>query len=161
YEYLQNHQKDVLWKTELEAFKQASDSVVAQVRTSDGETQVISAKYIVGCDGPKSLVRHALGLQFEGSTFERIFYVADAQVDWQMSHRMLHVCFSPDSFAVFFPLKGEKRYRIVGVFPEGFNRDAGEILYEEIEARIKSETKLELDIHDVEWFSTYKVHTRH
>ena len=33
--------------------------------------------------------------------------------------------------------------------------------YEEIEERIKTETKLDLDIHDVEWFSTYKVHVRH
>jgi 2-polyprenyl-6-methoxyphenol hydroxylase-like FAD-dependent oxidoreductase len=161
YEYLQSHQKDVLWNTELETFGQDAGGVIAQVRTSEGERQTISAKYVVGCDGPKSLVRPALGLKFEGSTFERIFYVADAQVDWQMSHDTLHVCFSPDSFVVFFPLKGERRYRIVGVFPEEFNKDEGDILYEEIETRIKSETKLDLDIHDVEWFSTYKVHTRH
>jgi hypothetical protein len=49
----------------------------------------------------------------------------------------------------------------VGVFPEEFNKDEGEVLYEEIEARIKDEAKLDLDIHDVEWFSTYKVHSRH
>src|SRR5215510_15408758 len=144
YQYLQSHQKDVLWKTELETFKQDSDGVVAQVRTSDDQTQTISAKYIVGCDGPKSLVRHGLGLKFEGSTFEQIFYVADAQVDWQMSHDMLHVCFSPDSFVVFFPLKGERRYRIVGVFPEEFNKAESDILYEEIETRIKSETRLDV-----------------
>src|SRR5262247_4114358 len=161
YEYLRSHQKDVLWKTELETFKQDPDGVVAQVRCSDEEMQTISAKYIVGCDGPKSLVRQALGLKFEGSTFERIFYVADAQVDWQMSHDTLHVCFSPDSFVVFFPLRGEKRYRVVGVFPEEFNKDEGDILYEEIETRMKTETKLDVDMHDVEWFSTYKVHTRH
>jgi 2-polyprenyl-6-methoxyphenol hydroxylase-like FAD-dependent oxidoreductase len=161
YEYLRSHQSDVLWKTELLSFLQDADGIVAQVKTPDEETQAISAKYIVGCDGPKSLVRHQLGLSFGGSTFERIFYVADAQVDWQMGHDTLHVCFSPDSFVVFFPLKGEKRYRIVGVFPEEFNRDEGDILYEEIEARIKTESKLDLDIFDVEWFSTYKVHTRH
>jgi hypothetical protein len=62
---------------------------------------------------------------------------------------------------VFFPLKGEKRYRIVGIFPEEFNKGEGDILYEEIEERIKTETKLDLDIHDVEWFSNYKVHVRH
>src|SRR4029453_12235232 len=66
-----------------------------------------------------------------------------------------------DSFVVFFPLKGEQRYRIVGVFPEEFDKEEGDILYEEIEARIRDEAKLQLDIHDVEWFSTYKVHTRH
>jgi 2-polyprenyl-6-methoxyphenol hydroxylase-like FAD-dependent oxidoreductase len=161
YEYLQSQQRDVLWKTELESFSEDADGIAAQVKTSDNATQTIAAKYVVGCDGPKSLVRHNLGLTFGGSTFERIFYVADAQIDWQMSHDSLHVCFAEDSFVVFFPLKGEKRYRIIGVFPEEFNKDEGDILYEEIETRIKAETQLELDIHDVEWFSTYNVHTRH
>src|SRR5215831_16202104 len=161
YEYLQSHQRDVFWKTELEAFSQDSGAVVAQLKTTGNGTNAIAARYIVGCDGPKSLVRQTLGLTFEGSTFERIFYVADAQIDWKMSHDSLHVCFSKNSFVVFFPLKGEKRYRIVGVFPEEFNKDESEILYEEIEMRIKSEAQLDLDIHNVEWFSTYKVHTRH
>src|SRR5262244_608285 len=161
YAYLRSHHKDVLWKTELETFSQTADGILAQLKMADEETRTISAQYIVGCDGPKSLVRHTLGLTFEGSTFERIFYVADTQVDWQMSHETLHVCFSPDSFVVFFPLRGEKRYRVVGVFPEEFNKDEGDILYEEIETRIKTESKLDLDIHDVEWFSTYKVHVRH
>ena len=61
----------------------------------------------------------------------------------------------------FFPMPGEKRWRIVGAFPEGHEKDEGEILYEEIEARIKEEAELELDITRVDWFSTYKVHTRH
>jgi hypothetical protein len=73
----------------------------------------------------------------------------------------VHICLSKDSFVVFFPLKGEKRYRIVGVFPEEFDKEEGDILYDEIETRIREEAKLHLDIHDVEWFSTYKVHTRH
>ena len=161
YEYLTNHGKDVLWKTELEGFSQDAEGVKAQVRTAAGVSQIVEPKFLVGCDGPKSLVRHSLGLSFEGSSFERIFYVADTQIDWNLTHDALHICFSKHSFVVFFPLKGDKRYRIVGVFPEGFDKDEGDILYEEIESRIKDETKLELDIHDVEWFSTYKVHTRH
>ena len=161
YEYLISHGKDVLWKRELENFSQTEAGVTARVKTPDGASQIIEAKYLVGCDGPKSLVRRTLGLSFEGSTFERTFYVADAQVDWHFSHDALHICLSKDTFVVFFPLKGEKRYRIVGVFPQEFAKEEGEILYEEIEQRTKEEAKLELDIHDVEWFSTYKVHTRH
>src|SRR5499433_4002295 len=161
YEYLISHGKDVLWKRELENFSQTEAGVTARVKTPDGASHIIEAKYLVGCDGPKSLVRHALGLSFEGSTFERTFYVADAQVDWHFSHDALHICLSKGTFVVFFPLKGEKRYRIVGVFPQEFATEEGEILYEEIEQRTKEEAKLELDIHDVEWFSTYKVHTRH
>ncbi len=116
---------------------------------------------MVGCDGPKSPVRHALGLSFEGSTFERIFYVADVYIDWQFSHDALHGCLTRNAVVAFFPMQGEKRWRIVGAFPEEFNKDEGEILYEEIEARIKEEAQLELDITRVDWFSTYKVHSRH
>lgn len=161
YEYLRQHGEEVLWKTEVESFSLTEAGATARVKTADGARRVVEAKYLVGCDGASSPTRHALGLSFEGSTFERIFYVADAQVDWKFSHDALHMCLSKDSLLVFFPLKGERRYRIVGNFPEGHEKDEGEILYEEIERRIKEETKLELDIHDVEWFSTYKVHTRH
>ena len=161
YEYLQSHRKEVLWRTELDSFSQNKSGVTVQVKTTDSKSQIIKARYLVGCDGPKSLVRHTLGLSFEGSTFERTFYVADAQIDWNLNHDALHICLSKDSFVVFFPLKGEKRYRIVGVFPEEFAKDESDILYEEIEARIKKEANLDLEIHDVEWFSTYKVHTRH
>jgi len=110
YEYLQNHTKEVLWQTELESFSQNDSGVTAQVKTGDGAAGTIEAKYLVGCDGPKSLVRHTLGLEFEGSTFERMFYVADSQIDWNLSHDALHICLAKDSFVVFFPLKGEKRY---------------------------------------------------
>lgn len=34
YEYLQNHWKDVLWKTELESFSQDAGGIAAQVRTT-------------------------------------------------------------------------------------------------------------------------------
>ena len=161
YEYLQAHGGDVLWQTELESLAQDDTSVTASVRDKSGASQIIEGKYLVGCDGPRSKVRHALGLSFEGSTFERLFYVADVQIDWKFSHDALHVCLARNAVVAFFPMPGEKRWRIVGAFPEGHDKDEGEVLYEEIEARIKEEAELELDITRVDWFSTYKVHTRH
>ena len=56
---------------------------------------------------------------------------------------------------------GERQYRIVGTFPQEFEKDEGDVLYEEIEERIKLDTDIEIDITQVNWFSTYKVHTRH
>ena len=161
YEYLQSHARDVLWQTELKTFSQNKSGVTANVSDQTGTTQVIEGKYLVGCDGPKSPVRHALGLSFAGSTFERLFYVADVRIDWKFSHDALHGCLAKNSVVAFFPMPGEKRWRIVGSFPEGSNKPEGEILYEEIEARIKQEAELDLDITRVDWFSTYKVHTRH
>src|SRR5690349_1632168 len=66
YEYIQSHQRDVRWNTELESFTQNATGVVAQVKTSSGESQTINAKYLAGCDGASSYVRHGLGLTFAG-----------------------------------------------------------------------------------------------
>lgn len=161
YDFIKTNGRDVLWNTELESFSQDAEGVVANVKMANGEREVIGAKFLIGCDGAKSFVRHALGLEFEGSTFERMFYVADAQVDWDFSHKALYACLAKNTLTAFFPMVGENHYRIVGTFPEGHEKDEGEILYEEIERQIKQDTELELDIHDVGWFSVYKVHTRH
>src|SRR5882762_1961373 len=161
YEWLKSHDREVLWQTELETFSQDATTVTVQVKNSSGESQIIEGKYLAGCDGPHSPVRHALGLNFEGSTFERLFYVADVRIAWKFSHDALTVCIAPHGVVAFFPMPGEKRWRIVGAFPEGHEKDERDVIYEEIEAQIKKEAQLELDITRVDWFSTYKVHTRH
>ena len=160
YKYLRSQGRDVWWKSELESFSQDENGVTAHVKRDSGESQTIVGKYLVGCDGASSPVRHGLGLTFEGSTFERLFYVADARVDWELPHDALHVCLAREVFTAFFPMKGENRYRIVGTFPESKNQEQGEVLYEEIEQQIKDEAELALEISDVKWFSLYKVHSR-
>ncbi len=175
YDYLLKHGKNVLWQTELEDFSQTDAGVTTRMKDKDsvGSLQTIEAKYLAGCDGPKSPVRHGLGLSFEGGTFERLFYVADVEIDWNFSHDALHVCLTRNSFVAFFPMPNgpqeKNRYRIVGAFPEGFDKDAGkdegkdegDVVYEVIERRIREETEIDLQISRVNWFSTYKVHSRH
>jgi 2-polyprenyl-6-methoxyphenol hydroxylase-like FAD-dependent oxidoreductase len=51
--------------TELTGFTQDGDGVTAQ--TSRGSIRV---RYLVGCDGGRSTVRKAMGVGFEGDTFE-------------------------------------------------------------------------------------------
>jgi 2-polyprenyl-6-methoxyphenol hydroxylase-like FAD-dependent oxidoreductase len=153
--------KEVRWRTNLLDFEQGPSVVTARVQKTDGTVETIAAKYLVGCDGAKSPVRHALRLKFEGSTFERVFYVADVELDWKFGYDALQVFLMRSSLLAFFPMKGERQYRIVGTFPEEFSKDEGDVLYEEIEEQIKQDADLELDITHVNWFSTYKVHTRH
>src|SRR5215211_5521786 len=160
YEFVRSHGRDVRWNTELENFSQDETGVTAQIKTPSGESETIRGKFLVGCDGASSLVRQALGLTFGGSTFERLFYVADARVDWDFPHDALHVCLAKEVFVAFFPMPGENRYRVVGTFPESKNEKDGEVVYEEIEREIKEQAKLKLEMSDVRWFSLYKVHSR-
>lgn len=160
YEFITTHDKDVLWQTTLSDFSQDASGITATLIDSNGLQQPIQAKYLAGCDGAKSFIRARLGLSFEGSTLERLFYVADVQIKWQFPHDMLTACLAKDRSTAFFPMPGEDHYRIVGVFPEDAGTQEGEVLYEEIERQILADTQLQLDIYKVNWFSTYKVHSR-
>jgi len=159
YEHLKSVGRDVSWRTEMERFSQSSESVSAVI-VRNGETTDVGAKYLVGCDGAHSPVRHALGLKFEGATFERLFYVADVEIDWEFSHDALHVNLGDDTLAAFFPMVGDRRWRVVGTFPEGHEKDENEILFDEIEQQVASDTSLKFDITKVHWSSVYKVHSR-
>ncbi|HEX6731623.1 MAG TPA: FAD-dependent monooxygenase, partial [Pyrinomonadaceae bacterium] len=161
HEHIKAKGREVLWQTELISFTQGETGVKANVRKVNGDSKEIQAKFLVGCDGASSSVRHALGLTFEGSTFERLFYVADVEINWNFSHDALHVCLAKNTSTAFFPMPGETSYRIVGTFPEDHPREVDEILYEEVERQIIRDTGINLDITRVNWFSVYKVHTRH
>ena len=152
--------RKVEWKEHLTAFTQNDSGVTAIIASADGSERVITSKYLVGCDGAKSFVRHGLGLTFEGDTVDRLFYVADVEIDWAFPHDALQVCLATHTLTAFFPMVGENRYRIVGTFPEGHDKDEGDILFGEIERQIEADTELKLDISHVNWFSVYRVHSR-
>ena len=165
YDFIREHGHAVRWQTTLSDFSQDGTGVTGTLVNAGGEKQlgekqIVQAQYLVACDGAKSSVRHDLGLTFEGSTLERLFYVADVQLKWDFPHDMLTACLAKDRSTAFFPMPGEDRYRIVGVFPDDTDKTAGEIPYDEIEQQIREDSQLELDIYQVNWFSTYKVHSR-
>jgi len=160
YAYLQRNGHDVQWGTKLTALAQDASGVTATVTSATGEPSTIRAAYLVGCDGAKSVVRHALGLSFEGSTFGRLYYVADARVDWELPHDALHLFLAPDVFTAFFPMRGEHRYRLVGTFPDDATYEEGAVPYDVIAQQVEREAQMPLRISDVQWFSTYKVYAR-
>lgn len=161
YEHIISNGRDVRWQNELQDFVQTESGVTATVKTSAGESETIEAKYLIACDGANSSVRHLLGLTFAGSTFERMFYVADVELDWQYGSGGLFAFLMRNNLLVVFTMNGHKGYRIVGTFPEEFYKDEGDVLYEEIEAQIRKDAEIDFEITKVNWFSTYKVHTRH
>jgi 2-polyprenyl-6-methoxyphenol hydroxylase-like FAD-dependent oxidoreductase len=161
YEFLQNNGVEVWWQTKLESLEQDDSGVTAAVKSANGERQTVTAKYVVGCDGAGSQTRHFLNLNFEGETDARLFYVADVEMETALNHETLHAVFGSDAFVLLFPMEGEKHWRLVGNLPEFVENEHENFDYEEVEKKVKAIAQMPLDITNVRWFSTYKVHTRH
>ncbi|WP_216332494.1 FAD-dependent oxidoreductase [Rhizobium sp. X9] len=65
---------------ELIGFEQTNDSVEAQVDGANGKETIV-CRYLVGADGGRSVVRHALGVEFPGKTLGIRAIVADISLD--------------------------------------------------------------------------------
>jgi 2-polyprenyl-6-methoxyphenol hydroxylase-like FAD-dependent oxidoreductase len=70
---------DVQWNTELMAFEQRPDHVVATLKQPDGIVKKITAAWMAGCDGSRSAVREMSGIKFTGAPYEHTFFVADTE----------------------------------------------------------------------------------
>ena len=65
---------------ELTGFDDLGQGVSCAIRHADGREETIEASWLIGCDGAHSLVRHKLGMAFEGDTLATNFILADVHV---------------------------------------------------------------------------------
>lgn len=70
---------DLRFKNKVVGVEKAASGAVAVVATPDGAYR-LQADYLLACDGAKSLVRQALGLDFAGKLFEERFLIADIEL---------------------------------------------------------------------------------
>jgi len=152
--------KNVLWNSELLRFDQNENGVTVYYKNSKGEEIKIEGDYLVGCDGAGSLVRHQLGLNFEGTTQPKLFYVADVIIESPViNNDLLYMFMIKKGFVLFFPMDGTGHYRIVGVMPDAKDLDQ-KLEFADVEPAMKKQLRIPIEIKELKWFSTYKVHSR-
>ena len=150
--------KIIYWKTELLRFEQ-NEGVKVFYKDANGAEQIIEARYIVGCDGAGSVVRHQMGASFKGDTMPKIFYVADVELTSPVINKdELFIFLITKGFVLFFPMEGERHYRIIGILPDKTEGD--KFTFEDIEADIRKYIVVPLSFDKLKWFSSYKVHSR-
>ena len=70
-------QIELRWGARVEGLEQDAEGVT--LRLEGGEE--IRAAYAVGCDGPRSAVREAVGVEFDGRSFPDRFLITDVRAD--------------------------------------------------------------------------------
>ena len=159
-DFLSENEKTIEWKSEFTHFEQDENGVAVYYKDSEGQEQKIKAAYVIGCDGAGSPVRHQMGLLFEGDTVPKIFYVADVRLKSEVINKNeLFFFMIKKGFILFFPMEGEGHYRIVGILPDA-DEVSSEFKFSDIENTIKEQILVPLNFEEVQWFSTYKVHSR-
>lgn len=97
----------------LTGFEQDEDGVTAHLEHGDGRGETCRARYLVGCDGAHSTVRHVLGLDFAGEALPANMLLADVRLDWSMPANEVVIAFAGGSLLFVAPL-ASGRARVIG-----------------------------------------------
>jgi 2-polyprenyl-6-methoxyphenol hydroxylase-like FAD-dependent oxidoreductase len=83
---------------------QMGQRVLVTLERMDGSTEEIDVSYVVGCDGSRSAIRQATGLEFQGGGYDQSWLLADVVLDPGLDPNWLHGFTSIDGPILFFPL---------------------------------------------------------
>jgi 2-polyprenyl-6-methoxyphenol hydroxylase-like FAD-dependent oxidoreductase len=145
-------------QTELVDFADAGGRVLARLKRTDGAVAACEAAYIAGCDGAHSVVREALEIGFPGGTYAHLFYVADVEASGSTMNGELHAALDTTDFLAVFPLKEERRARLIGTVRADAAREHEQLSWSDVSRRVIE--WMRIDVARVHWFSTYRVHHR-
>jgi 2-polyprenyl-6-methoxyphenol hydroxylase-like FAD-dependent oxidoreductase len=149
----------VQWNTELVGLDQEPGQVTALLRRPDGSTRRLSAAWIAGCDGAHSAVRELNGIAFPGAAYEHVFFVADTEATGNMVADEVNVYLWQEGFHLFFPMRGNNHWRIVGILPPAL-RSKDDVDFEDVVPAVRGEAGAGLSFTACTWFSTYRIHHR-
>ncbi|MGH7285221.1 MAG: FAD-dependent monooxygenase [Polyangiaceae bacterium] len=136
-----------------------ANGVTAILADSQKNEQKIRARYVVGCDGAHSVVRHASDFKFEGDRYLQDFVLADAYLDLPGEPR-LHLCFNDDGLVAIFPFKEKNHYRILAMRPDAPENDKSEPTLEEVQKLLERFSPFTTKLYDPHWLARFRLHHR-
>ena len=114
----------ILTRTQVVAFTQDADGVLAVAQDLDADESFnIYARYLVGCDGAHSEIRHGIGATLTGDPV-----VVEAQSTYIRAPKLLGMmgrpawgndCLNPRSCGLMFAIDGRERWLIHNFFSPG------------------------------------------
>lgn len=101
---------DVRFSHTVTGFTQHADHVEVEVALEDGASQMIRGSYLVGCDGGRSVVRKAAGIDFVGFTYPELFIKIGTYFDFsEQNDKIVYRNYfsDPDEWCNLFKVNGE------------------------------------------------------
>ena len=161
YEKLLSSGGSVEWGVGFEDMEMKDGAAI--VTLSNGSR--LETEWVAACDGARSSVRHACGLEFVGGTYDATFYVADVDVEeGELSEEYSSIFLNDDGFCLTLKMSDlGKRYRLIGAVPSAAHNKPGWLESPDFEIAAEAFRQLThkpLKLGTPDWFSTYSVHHR-
>ena len=143
------------FSTELEDAGQSASAVEARVRNlTDGQGQIIRAKYLVGADGSRSRVREIIGARMQGEhayalNYNLILRIPELLHEPPSRRAIMYWLINEDTPAVMGPMDNDGRWFFGITLPPGVKDLDDETIRRRVIAAVGREIEIEILAHDV------------
>jgi len=145
---------------ELSGFDEEGDKVDATIKKANGETETVSADWLIGCDGAHSTVRHGLGFTFEGSTQQSDWVLADGYLSGLEPKDRIHIFWHREGILAFFPI-GSERWRVVAdLGPATSEARHPDPTLAEVQALLMQRGSPGITMSDPVWLAAFRINER-
>jgi hypothetical protein len=132
------------------------DGQVTAILERHGRREEVLARFVVGCDGAHSAVRHLLNLPFEGAEYADSFMLADVESNEVLPADELQLCTSEHGPAAIFPMSATRR-RIVATV-DHVEGDAPPL--ELVQRVLAQRAPIGIEAQALHWSSYFRIHHR-
>lgn len=154
-EQLRTKGGQVEYDTSFASAVEREDGVMVRLERN-GQRQELTAKYVVGCDGAHSTVRHLLDLPFEGAEYNDLFLLADVQTNNILPADELQLCPNELGPVAIFPMSADRR-RIVATV-ENLEGDTPSL--ELVQKILRQRGPARVEARSLNWSSYFRIHHR-
>lgn len=154
-EQLQAKGGHVEYDTSFTSAVQHEDGVTVTL-AQNGQQEELTAKYVVGCDGAHSAVRHLLDLPFEGAEYNDSFILADVETNDFLPANELQLCPSEFGPVAIFPMSAERR-RVVATVD---SVDADPPSLELVQKILRQRGPAGIEARSLHWSTYFRIHQR-
>jgi 2-polyprenyl-6-methoxyphenol hydroxylase-like FAD-dependent oxidoreductase len=157
-EHLESLGGAVAWRHELAGFSQVNGGVVAEV-AAPGGTERVHARWLAGCDGAHSTVRHALDLEFSGEKYPIRFIQADIRVTlpFPLPGDEAIAFLSTGGLIALIPFKTSGRYRMLVPLDESSTLEPTLEGFQQVMREFGPDGAV---VDDPEWMVEFNIHCR-
>jgi 2-polyprenyl-6-methoxyphenol hydroxylase-like FAD-dependent oxidoreductase len=155
---LQRHDRKVERPFTAEKIEQGDTGVTVSLRGANGAAEQLRCKYVVGCDGAHSIVRHATKLTFDGAPYPQDFILADLHLDWSEYPSNRLTMFMGQGMMIGFPLK-DGLYRLIASRLGG-TADNEEPTLEDFQKIFQVLAPGTATLRDPTWLTRFRLHHR-
>lgn len=105
----------VHYNATVQGLEQDPESVTATVAHADGRSKTYRARYLIGCDGPRSTVRGLLGLHYTGTAGEKREFMGGRMAAAYFDSPALHSIVKDKRAWQYWTLNHQQRSLIISV----------------------------------------------